>query len=499
MELKRILARDSRSANEKAIQLYGPEVLIISSQRVDQQTELIVAVEVAAAPTSADTTSAADHFFQAELGPKSMPSATQAQPATPFLDVFQQANAQAVPKRPMLEDPATPVASIPTAVEAQLQGVWATEATKSAVADALPSPLAQPSAALAQPPELAMYEAQRSHEIVAMMRDEMAALRKEFALARQMQTWQNNSGLSQDIQKLSMAMQEVGMPVGLRSLLTDSIQELQTLDEAWPVVTRLLVDAIDCNASPTPVSGVHALCGPSGAGKTSMLARLAYAAAQTHGADKQVMVSFGDQRPGAWAQIQLLASQAGATAYRAADVAMLKSLLEDLQGKTIWIDTPGTDFTNQAQQLIQMQAGIGLHAVLPVDATVTSVQKILQNSDIRWNSLMLTKLDEAAYPWPLIKGLCDQSLSVSCMSQVSQIHVPAVPFDARRLVDLGLVPLQSLLPEIKALGHKLSTVKVARKTRSQKPATESLDIQTPAPAVKLRVVTAKAASKVAHG
>ena len=29
MELKRIIARDSRTANEKAIQLYGPDVLII--------------------------------------------------------------------------------------------------------------------------------------------------------------------------------------------------------------------------------------------------------------------------------------------------------------------------------------------------------------------------------------------------------------------------------------------------------------------------------------
>ena len=53
MELKRIIARDSRSANEKAIQLYGPDVLIISSQRVDQQTELIVAVEVASEPVMA--------------------------------------------------------------------------------------------------------------------------------------------------------------------------------------------------------------------------------------------------------------------------------------------------------------------------------------------------------------------------------------------------------------------------------------------------------------
>ena len=32
MELKRILARDSRAANEKALQLYGPDVLVISAK-----------------------------------------------------------------------------------------------------------------------------------------------------------------------------------------------------------------------------------------------------------------------------------------------------------------------------------------------------------------------------------------------------------------------------------------------------------------------------------
>ena len=49
MELKRILARDTRSATEKAMALYGPDVLIISNQRVEGQTELIVALEVAEA------------------------------------------------------------------------------------------------------------------------------------------------------------------------------------------------------------------------------------------------------------------------------------------------------------------------------------------------------------------------------------------------------------------------------------------------------------------
>ena len=42
MELKRIIARDSRAANEKAIQMYGQDVLIISSHKVDNQIELVI-------------------------------------------------------------------------------------------------------------------------------------------------------------------------------------------------------------------------------------------------------------------------------------------------------------------------------------------------------------------------------------------------------------------------------------------------------------------------
>ena len=45
MELKRILARDTRSANEKAMQLYGNDVLVISTQQVGDQIELIVAID----------------------------------------------------------------------------------------------------------------------------------------------------------------------------------------------------------------------------------------------------------------------------------------------------------------------------------------------------------------------------------------------------------------------------------------------------------------------
>lgn len=507
MELKRIIARDSRSANEKAIQLYGPDVLIISSQRIDQQTELIVAVDVASEPS-------APVAVPRETQPAS-PSAHRADPAQfkpdadrflPFSEIFQNANNQAVPVPTQLQTPGeqqpaaiaaapnqTPLfdghpASAPTQTPIQAQTAGAQVQPFAASAHVLSTPVSeQPTA----------YEHQRSHEIVDMLRQEMAALRKEFALSRQMQPWQQTLGLSPDIQKLTMAMQEVGMPVALRSLLTDSIQGLESLDEAWPVVQRLLGDAINRPAMKAPHAGVHALCGPSGGGKTSMLGRLAYAAAQAHGAEKQVMISYGEQRPGAWSQIQLLASQVGAVCFRAADMAMLQTLLDDLHGKTIWIDTPGADFAVHAQQLMQSQPGLCLHAVLPVDATVTNVQKILQNSEIRWSSLMLTKVDEAAYPWPLLKGLCEQALPVSCMAEDSKINVPPLAFGAERLVAMAMTPLQALLPEVQHL--TAAPAKAARKPRAKKDVAATSDVQPKTRAVKARAATGLSASKAAHG
>ena len=46
MELKRILAKDIRRATEKAVALYGKDVLFVSNARVNGMTEVIVAVEV---------------------------------------------------------------------------------------------------------------------------------------------------------------------------------------------------------------------------------------------------------------------------------------------------------------------------------------------------------------------------------------------------------------------------------------------------------------------
>jgi flagellar biosynthesis protein FlhF len=46
MELKRILARDIRAANEKAVAQYGSDVLVISSSQVNGLTELLSLIHI---------------------------------------------------------------------------------------------------------------------------------------------------------------------------------------------------------------------------------------------------------------------------------------------------------------------------------------------------------------------------------------------------------------------------------------------------------------------
>ena len=54
MELKRILANDLRSATEKAIRIYGPNTLVVSSERINGGVEVVVATDFSQNPNLAN-------------------------------------------------------------------------------------------------------------------------------------------------------------------------------------------------------------------------------------------------------------------------------------------------------------------------------------------------------------------------------------------------------------------------------------------------------------
>ncbi len=443
MELKRIIARDSRAANEKAIQMYGPDVLVISSQRVDNQTELIVAVDNTPHQASA-------------------PAVAPESPA-PQTDEKQQARFQAFSEVFKVNmDPSDAASEDPKDGEdgEGEEGDWQPAALRLAQTAAPAS--RSPASAVPHEQPLPAAELQRSRDTVELLRQEIAALRQEFNLNRQVAMWQTGQGLSPAMTQWFAQMQELGVPASLRTLMADVATDCATVAEAWPHIHKTLVSAIQRRKSAWPHKGVHALVGPSGAGKSLMIARMALAACAQVDAERMAIVSLADTKPGAWSQLQVLAAQCGVACYRAADAAALEVLLQELSHlQVIWIDTAGTDFLAHARMLKAAASTVALHAVLPLDATVTNVRKIFESPELGWSSLMLTKLDEAAHPWPVLKALCDHPLAISAVGAGHLARTAPLAFDARALVDLAM---EGLRPQEWVIEPAAPAAAPARKT-----------------------------------
>ena len=376
MELKRILARDTRSATEKAMALYGPDVLIISNQRVEGQTELIVALEVAEA-------SAEELMQDEELA---MP-AVQQPAATPAKRLSSTPSSVNQPFSDHLHHLLRPSAQTSIKTDAKLGSSLTEKSTTEHL--------------LTQGREQV-----RSQEIVSLVREELAALRQEFRLSQQTASWQMNQYWPAHIQPLVEAMAEAGVPTALRALLQEGLREQPSLDSALSSIRSQLTHNLERPQEGFPNRGVQVMAGLSGSGKSLMVAKAAQQVAMQFGAEYVAVVSYHDMRAGAWAQTQMLCAQLGVECFRAADTETLSLLLSELSTRRlILIDTPGVQMNERLAEIVQVCPEAGLHAVVPADASGVSLSRIMLKSNLTWQSLMISKLDESNAPWPLIQFL----------------------------------------------------------------------------------------------
>lgn len=378
MELKRILAKDIRRATEKAVALYGKDVLFVSNAKVNGMTEVIVAVDVA---------------------PETLLETSDLGDAQRFEQVLKQSFRE-------VENGATaslaPEIMIPSQKNAEDQRDYI-----------------------------------RGREIVDMVRDELSAIRKEFKLAQRVASWQSESSTKSAVRPLVTALAEASIPVSLRTLLVDHISDMDNLHQATEALRAHLIESLGEHWAKLPQRGIHAIAGPSGAGKTMMVARLARAAAERKGPESVAVISYCDQRAGAWSQIQMLCAQSGVDCLRATDAETLKMLLSELGNrKLVLIDTPGVEVVTKIDQIRTCAQDLACHLVLPADASGTTVRKYLVDTRINWHSLMVSRMDEATQPWALLQVLCEKSVPLSAAS-----HSPSATESCQILTATELVSL----------------------------------------------------------
>ncbi len=419
MELKRILAKDLRRATEKAVKLYGEDVLFISNAKVNGQHEVIVAVDVV--PEM-------DH--EPWLASRPAPAAA---PAAADGIRFGAALQQSMKDLDAADDEEADVTYAPAARAPQRPAARAADAA-SAARDAADH-----------------RDYIRGREIVDMVRDELAAIRREFKLAQRVAAWQTESPARGAVRPLVAALAEASIPVSLRTLLVDHVSDMDDLEQAKQALHAHLVKSLGEHWAKLPQRGVHAIAGPAGAGKTMMVARLARAAAERKGNESVAVISYCDQRAGAWSQIQMLCAQAGVDCLRANDPDTLKMLLGELGGRQlVLIDTPGVEVLATMEQVRSCGADIGCHLVLPADAAGTTVRRFLVDAPFAWTSLMASRMDEATQPWALIQTLCEKPVPLSGASHSPSAADGCQVFTAAELVTLAICGLAIAAPDLVA-------------------------------------------------
>ncbi len=404
MELKRILASDARSAIDSATAQYGQDVLVISNHRVNGQTELVVAVDLddQLQPESPARPMTASSDFGSQL------ARIGAQPkSTPESNGHQQGAANGADHREYI----------------------------------------------------------RSREIVDLVRDELAALRREFRLSQQTSGWELGLSVSPAVQPLVSALTEAGVPAGLRTLLLDSIKDMGSEQDALQAIREQLGHALARPEALPPQTGVHLIAGPSGAGKTLMTARLASHAVSRLGARQVAVITYQDLRLGAWSQTQMLCAQTGIECFRADDAATLRLLLGELSHRSlVLIDTPGVQMGSRIAEVLALCPAAACHAIVPADASQATLNRVLRAPGVRWQSLMVSKLDESTQPWPLLQFLCDNSLPLSASSDGSNTIDLKCDLTAEALVEMAIAHLP-LLPADEAPAGKHLKIEISQSQR----------------------------------
>lgn len=382
-----------------------------------------------------------------------VPHTSAADPLTEPKPVTQRAAAKArataaAPRPRRAAEAQTPpvVESGPEHVQANTEAVLPPAQAVTSVATDVAQAQAQPSSAATAPAD-SSAQAERGRELVDLVRAEIAALRQEFVTNLQLQQLQAGSAGHPVAEPLMAALDQAGAPAALRALLLESAQSATDVADGARRVRDALAAGLQAQASALPLSGVHALCGPSGAGKSLMAARWLQHAAQDHDSDRLAFISYCDQRPGAWSQTQMLAAQSGVPAYRANSPDALKVLLNELSDRAlVVIDTPGTEPLRHAHTLLEQWPDIGLHTVLPADASPATVRRFWSDAQLPWQSLLISKIDESDQPWGLLQELCNRRIPVAGLSDSPHAHTPLQRWRADVLLDRAMAPVEALLP-----------------------------------------------------
>jgi flagellar biosynthesis protein FlhF len=396
MKIKRYTAPSMREALARVRAEQGADAVILSSRRGEEGIEVIAAVDY-------DEALFADANRQrSAVSPTMAPAPAPSEPAI--------AVSRAQPKAAQ-EQASQRSSRSPKLIPAHFQRLTMGSLSVAAVLrDSLPAQLspqprpAQPSA----PPRSAQLaqpaQPPRADVNYTAMQRELKDMRQMLESGFAGVTW-NDKRLREPLKaRVLEELSAAGIAPDVASMLAKLTPQRTTVENPSHIPMALLVKHLPVVDDLSTVSGgIMAVVGPTGAGKTTTIAKLAARWCMRHGAKDLALVSTDSYRIGARDQLMTYARVLGAPMHAANSGKELAALLERLKSKKlILIDTAGMGARDArlAEQLTVLKQGAPRARILlalPAQSEGRALDEIAQAfAPLYPVACILTKVDEAA-------------------------------------------------------------------------------------------------------
>ena len=305
----------------------------------------------------------------------------------------------------------------------------------------IPAPVAVTEPAQAQPqPAAELVVVQRDDEEIRQLRHEVAGMR--HVIEREMHRFTDERLRGSPVRAAALdLMDEYGFDAGISRDVAMQIPLDTEAHRGRGLMLGLLSRKLPiAPVDPLESGGVIALVGPTGAGKTTTIAKLASRFAEKHAARDVALVTTDTGRIGAREQLYGFGRQLGIAVHEANSGSDLNQLLERLQDyKLVLIDTAGLGPRDRAlaAQLQWLRAAEQIRTllVLPANTSFGDMDEVVRRfSAANPQGVVLSKLDETGRFGTALSVAVDHRLPITWVTDGQD-----VPEDLHRASAANLV------------------------------------------------------------
>ncbi|TWH02552.1 MULTISPECIES: flagellar biosynthesis protein FlhF [Pseudoxanthomonas] len=429
MKIKRFVAADMRTALRMVRAEHGPDAVILSNRRTEEGVEI-----VAASNYDEDAVQRALIEAQRASEPAPAPAApTPAAAPAPAPHDFAAAMAAAL---------ATPTARAVSVLPPEV--VMAHPAAPAGPAPAASAPAPEPAPPAASPaPTLAAVPAPvapADDEQLRAMREELAQMRA--MIEREMHRLTDERLRGSPVRLAAMElMEDYGFDAGITRDIVLELPADTPMHRGRGLMLGLISRRLPvCPVDPLEAGGVIALVGPTGAGKTTTIAKLAARFVAEHGPRDIALVTTDTSRIGGREQLYGYGRQLGIAVHEADSDAALIQLLQRLQDyRLVLVDTAGLGQRDRAlaNQLNWLRAArnVSTLLVLPANSHFADLDEVVRRfGPARPQGVVLTKVDETGRLGSALSVVVDHQLPLTWVTDGQR-----VPEDLHRANAASLV------------------------------------------------------------